>query len=76
MTMSKDLFLSILAMDAYNRGYNPGIDLHSVGAGTSIGNATIDTTRDHADGQTCPVAAFRTSRRFTCAIIPGSLAFR
>ncbi len=26
MTMSKDLFLSILAMDAYNRGYNTGID--------------------------------------------------
>jgi hypothetical protein len=38
MTMSKDLFLSILAMDAYNRGYNPGID---VSASDGIGNATI-----------------------------------
>ena len=25
MTISKDLFLSILSMDAYNRGYTPGI---------------------------------------------------
>ena len=25
MTISKDLFLSILSMDAYNRGYSPGI---------------------------------------------------
>lgn len=24
MSISKDLFLSILAMDAYNRGYNAG----------------------------------------------------
>ena len=38
MTMSTDLFLSILAMDAYNRGYNPGID---VGDSNGIGNATI-----------------------------------
>lgn len=26
MTISKDLFLSILSMDAYNRGYNVGIN--------------------------------------------------
>ena len=39
MTMSKDLFLSILSMDAYNRGYNPGIaGLAETGA---IGNATL-----------------------------------
>ena len=38
MTMSKDLFLSILSMDAYNRGYNPGIANLS---GTSIGHASI-----------------------------------
>ena len=25
MTISKDLMLSILSMDAYNRGYNPGL---------------------------------------------------
>ena len=39
MTISKDLFLSILSMDAYNRGYNPGIAGLSVGG--SIGTATI-----------------------------------
>jgi hypothetical protein len=41
MTMSKDLFLSILAMDAYNRGYNTGIDGLSNDPGTGIGNAKI-----------------------------------
>lgn len=25
MTISKELFLAILSMDSYNRGYNPGI---------------------------------------------------
>ena len=37
MTISDDLFLSILAMDSYNRGYDPGI---AGLTGTSIGNAT------------------------------------
>ena len=40
MTVSKDLFLSILSMDAYYRGYAPGID-YLGGFGTSIGSATI-----------------------------------
>ena len=40
MTISKDLFLSILSMDAYNRGYNPGIEGLSDAPGTRIGNAT------------------------------------
>ena len=39
MTMSRDLFLSILAMDAYNRGYDAGID--GLGESGSIGNATL-----------------------------------
>jgi hypothetical protein len=39
--MSKDLFLSILSMDAYNRGYNPGIA--GLGDAGSIGNATLLT---------------------------------
>ncbi len=38
MTISRVLFLSILSMDAYNRGYNPGIAGLN---GTLIGNATI-----------------------------------
>ena len=41
MTMSKDLFLSILSMDAYNRGYNPGIAGLSDASQTQIGNAKI-----------------------------------
>jgi hypothetical protein len=39
MTISP-VFAAILAMDAYNRGYDPGISgLSSIGA--QIGNATI-----------------------------------
>ena len=41
MTISKDLFLSILSMDAYNRGYNPGISNLSDGPGAQIGTATV-----------------------------------
>ena len=37
MTLSRDLFLSILAMDAYNRDYGFGVKVD----GTQIGNARI-----------------------------------
>jgi hypothetical protein len=40
MAISKDLFMAILSMDVYNRGYNTGLSL----SGTSIGNATIAQT--------------------------------
>lgn len=40
MTISKDLYLSILALDAYNRGYGPGF-AGLGGAGTGVGSATI-----------------------------------
>lgn len=51
MTISKDLFLAILSMDSYNRGYGAGLaengqndpdglDVH----GSQIGNASISTT--------------------------------
>ena len=40
MPISKDLFLSILSMDAYNRGYDAGI-AELGGEGSQIGNATI-----------------------------------
>ena len=44
---SRDLFLSILALDAYNRGYKPGLLGLSEAPGTQIGTATITkTTRD------------------------------
>lgn len=38
MAVSKDLFLSILAMDAYNQGYEPGINHGKI----KIGTATVD----------------------------------
>jgi hypothetical protein len=40
MTISKDLLMSILSLDAYNRGYGAGI-AGIGGAGSSIGNATL-----------------------------------
>jgi hypothetical protein len=42
MTISEDLFLAILSMDAYNRGYNSGMGDPNAGlAGNLLGNATI-----------------------------------
>jgi len=40
MTVTKDLFLSILSMDAYNRGYGAGISGLG-GSGSKLGNATV-----------------------------------
>ena len=41
MTMSKDLFLSILSMDSYNRGYNPG--MAGLDENGSVGSAVVLT---------------------------------
>ncbi|HQU29583.1 MAG TPA: hypothetical protein PKZ24_10480 [Nitrospirales bacterium] len=41
MATSPELMYAILAMDAYNRGYNPGIGELSDDIGTQIGTATI-----------------------------------
>ena len=38
--MSRDLFLAILSMDSYNRGYGPGIKLRPDSG--MLGSATID----------------------------------
>ena len=47
MATSRDLFLAILALDSYNRGYNPGLTGLSEAVGTQIGTATITkTTKD------------------------------
>lgn len=40
MTVSSELMYAILAMDAYNRGYNPGI-AGLGGMGSQIGTATV-----------------------------------
>ncbi len=49
MTLSKDLFLSILSMDSYNRGYIPGISGLG-GIDAQIGSATIKKESDIAAG--------------------------
>ncbi|MEY9524038.1 PII-like signaling protein [Bradyrhizobium japonicum] len=45
MATEDDLFLAILAMDAYNRGYNPGMEFsgNSDSTSTQIGDATVLT---------------------------------
>ena len=48
MTLSKDLFLSILAMDSYNRGYDKG--LRGLGGlGSFVGSAKIALQSDIAE---------------------------
>ena len=42
MTLNSKLMKAILAMDAYNRSYNEGIEIN----GSQIGNALIATTLD------------------------------
>lgn len=42
MTISKDLLLSILAMDSYNQGYGQGVN-HGK---SKIGSATLDLQSD------------------------------
>jgi hypothetical protein len=51
MTISRELFLAILAMDAYNRGYNAGVGGASVGLGLSgrVGNASIEVNSQSLD---------------------------
>ncbi len=46
MTMNRDLFLAILSMDSYNRGY--GVGVKGLSETGRLGNATI---REFADGE-------------------------
>jgi hypothetical protein len=46
MAISDDLFLAILAMDSYNRGYNAGVNI----TGSQIGNATLLRNADDPEG--------------------------
>jgi hypothetical protein len=59
MPISKDLFLSILSMDAYNRSYNPGI-ANLGGLGSGIGNAVVtsDSETTPATSGTAQAASF------------------
>ena len=53
MTISKDLFLALLSMDAYNRGYGAGVDLgqNSDKSGTLLGSATILKSKGDQEAQ-------------------------
>ena len=41
MAISKDLFLALLSMDAYNRGYGQGIEGLPNAIGSLVGDASI-----------------------------------
>ncbi|MGD9851516.1 MAG: Mbeg1-like protein [Nitrospirales bacterium] len=49
MSVSSELMYAILAMDAYNRGYNPGI-VGLGGMGSQIGTATVGIDADDPEG--------------------------
>ncbi len=51
MTISSDLFMAILAMDAYNRGYNEGLIVPGTQIGlASLGQNSLILTNILADG--------------------------
>lgn len=50
MTLQPELFKAILAMDAYNRGYDEGIELPVILNNTQIGNAIIASQIDSTEG--------------------------
>jgi hypothetical protein len=49
MTISSDLFLAILAMDSYNRGYAAGLNVKM--RGTSLGGAKVEDEQEPAGYQ-------------------------
>lgn len=53
MAISKDLFLSILSMDSYNRGYGAGINfgVNSDALNTKIGEAKITKSKGDAEAR-------------------------
>ncbi len=56
MTISKDLFLEILSMDSYNRGYGAGIVLPDE-EGTMIGSASINVASDQINSMSAEAQA-------------------
>ncbi|WP_162933127.1 hypothetical protein [Roseovarius sp. EL26] len=53
MAISKDLFLSILAMDAYNRGYDAGINDEGENDLDGLGHGQIGSSKRRV-GNVCP----------------------
>jgi len=64
MSISKDLFLAILAMDSYNRGYNPGVILPS-NSGTQIGLANVGRYTNQDGQEQATVAASFFAQAYT-----------
>jgi hypothetical protein len=51
MTVSNELYMALLAMDSYNRGYKPLVDLVAAGSSSSlIGNVAINSSSNAAAG--------------------------
>jgi hypothetical protein len=46
MTVDKDVYLSLSALDAYNRGYNAKLNVGEDLTGTRLGNAEIELPVD------------------------------
>jgi hypothetical protein len=80
MTISKDVFLAILALDAYNRGYGAGIsdggaeDTDGLGDsnGTQIANATIVGANYGASYRISPMSRLNT-RQYTAPLNPAAI---
>jgi hypothetical protein len=57
MTINRDLFLAILSMDSYNRGY--GISVRGLGGvGSKLGKAVISPQSDIDQGSAALAAGF------------------
>jgi hypothetical protein len=57
MTMTPELLFAILAMDSYNRGYDPGIAGLSDATGTQVGPASIKHNLEDFDLDQSAIAA-------------------
>lgn len=67
MALSETLFTAILAMDAYNRGYDPGMGQAGVGLGglsSRIGNAVVGKS-SNIDPRSAEVAASFYAQSYT-----------
>lgn len=60
MSISDDLFQAILAMDAYNRGYNAGVNV----TGNQIGDAIISSNSSNNPSLFTPASSPHLAQRW------------